>query len=291
MYNHFIEKMLRYSPEKSVTSYGIFWRKLLNPVLRKVAPLTVKRKIVFLNKAPLPKQPVIFVSTHGFKDDAVTAISIADRQVFVLNGSIRQMTYTADGISMWVVGTIMVDRNDKVSRSSAKAKLVRAIQLDTSVLIYPEGTWNKSPNDLMNKLFPGVYDVAEKTGALVVPIASVIVEKDIYAVRGEAFDITQYDRVNGMINLRDRMATLRYELIESYAKEKRGNLPFGQAATDYWKKYIDDLMAEVEFYDYEEELHTKFVDKTITTYEMAFEHLEFLKPNKNNAFLFDKRLI
>lgn len=291
MYNHFIEKMLRYSPEKSVTSYGIFWRKLLNPVLRKVAPLTVKRKIVFLNKAPLPKQPVIFVSTHGFKDDAVTAISIADRQVFVLNGSIRQMTYTADGISMWAVGTIMVDRNDKVSRSSAKDKLVRAIQLDTSVLIYPEGTWNKSPNDLMNKLFPGVYDVAEKTGALVVPIASVIVEKDIYTVRGEAFDITQYDRVNGMINLRDRMATLRYELIESYAKEKRENLPFGQEATDYWKKYIDDLMAEVEFYDYEEELHTKFVDKTITTYEMAFEHLEFLKPNKNNAFLFDKRLI
>lgn len=291
MYNHFIEKMLRYSPEKSVTSYGIFWRKLLNPVLRKVAPLTVKRKIVFLNKAPLPKQPVIFVSTHGFKDDAVTAISIADRQVFVLNGSIRQMTYTADGISMWAVGTIMVDRNDKVSRSSAKDKLVRAIQLDTSVLIYPEGTWNKSPNDLMNKLFPGVYDVAEKTGALVVPIASVIVEKDIYAVRGEAFDITQYDRVNGMINLRDRMATLRYELIESYAKEKRGNLPFGQEATDYWKKYIDDLMAEVEFYDYEEELHTKFVDKTITTYEMAFEHLKDLKPNKNNAFLFNKRLI
>jgi len=51
------------------------------------------------------------------------------------------------------------------------------------------------------------------------------------------------------------------------------------------------LMAEVEFYDYEEELHTKFVDKTITTHEMAFEHLKDLKPNKNNAFLFNKRLI
>lgn len=50
MYNHFIEKMLNLSPEDSVTYYGVFWRKLLSPILRKVAPITAKIKIVVLNK-------------------------------------------------------------------------------------------------------------------------------------------------------------------------------------------------------------------------------------------------
>lgn len=282
--------MTNFSPEKAVTPYGIFWRKMLSPILRKVAPLTAKRKIIFLRKEDLPQKPVIFASTHGFKDDAVAAIGIAGRHAYVLNGSVRQMTYTADGISMWAIGTIMVDRNNKESRASSKEKMVRALQLGTSILIYPEGTWNKSSNDLMNKLFPGVYDVAKATGALVVPIASVIVDDNIYAMRGQAFDITQYERKEGMIVLRDNLATLRYEIIEEKAQDLRDNLPKGKKAEEYWEKRTNDLMAEVEFYDYEEELHTKFIDKNITEYCDVFAHLQNIPINYNTAFLFNKRL-
>ena len=290
MYNRFIRKMINLSPEECVTHYGIFWRKLLSPILRKVAPITAKRKIVVLNKEELPKQPVIFASTHGFKDDAVTAIGIADRQVYVLNGSVRQMTYTVDGISMWAIGTIMVDRSNKDSRISSKDKMVRALQLGTSVLIYPEGTWNKSPNDLMNKLFPGVYDVAKATGTFVVPIASVIVGDKIYAKRGKPFNISQYDRKEGINILRDIMATLRYEIIEEKSTCLRDDLPKNEKSDEYWKNEIDGLMAEVEFYDYEEELHTKFIDKNITEYNDAFGHLQNISVNYNTAFLFNKRL-
>lgn len=282
--------MINFSPEKAVTPYGIFWRKLLSPILRKVAPLTVTRKITVLRKEKLPTKPVIFASTHGFKDDAVTAISVAGRQAYVLNGSVRQMTYTADGISMWVIGTIMVDRNNKISRASSKDKMIRALQLGTSILIYPEGTWNKSPNDLMNKLFPGVYDVAKATGALVVPIASVIVDDNIYAIRGQAFDITKYDRKDGMTALRDKLASLRYEILEEKAQDLRDNLPKGKKAEEYWNNQIDSLTAEVEFYDYEEELHTKFIDKNIVEYYDAFSHLDNITVSHNTAFLFNKRL-
>ncbi|MBQ4645065.1 MAG: 1-acyl-sn-glycerol-3-phosphate acyltransferase [Clostridia bacterium] len=291
MYNRFVEKMIHFSPEKAITSYGVFWRKLLSPILRNVAPLTAKRKIIVLHKEELPKQPVIFASTHGFKDDAVTAIGIVDRQVYVLNGSVRQMTYTADGISMWAIGTIMVDRKNKESRALSKDKMVRALQFGTSVLIYPEGTWNKSPNDLMNKLFPGVYDIAKTTGALVVPLASVIVGDTIYAKRGKPFNIAQYDRKEGVNTLRDIMATLRYEIIEEKSTDLRDNLPKNEKTDEYWKNEIDGLMAEVEFYDYEEELNTMFIDKNITEYSVAFAHLQNIPINHNTAFLFNKRLI
>ena len=49
-------------------------------------------------------------------------------------------------------------------------------------------------------------------------------------------------------------------------------------------------MAEVEFYDYEIELHTKYMDRTKVTTKEAFGHLEGLEPKRENAFLFDKRI-
>ena len=48
-------------------------------------------------------------------------------------------------------------------------------------------------------------------------------------------------------------------------------------------------MSEVKYYDYEEELHTKFVDKSVSSPEEAFAHLNRLIPCKENAFLFRKR--
>lgn len=44
-------------------------------------------------------------------------------------------------------------------------------------------------------------------------------------------------------------------------------------------------MAEVEFYDYDVELYTKYEDKNIVLLETAFAFLRSLKINKSNLFL------
>ena len=49
-------------------------------------------------------------------------------------------------------------------------------------------------------------------------------------------------------------------------------------------------MAEAEFYDYDIELHTKYRPKGITNPKEAFAFMEHLVPNRNNAFLFNKRV-
>ena len=61
-----------------------------------------------------------------------------------------------------------------------------------------------------------------------------------------------------------------------------------QKADKYWNDFIDGLMAEVEFYDYEVELNTKYRPKSITSPKDAFAFMEELVPNKNNLFLFKK---
>lgn len=290
MYNKCLEYLLDYRPEKTISNFGCFARKAINPIVRFAIPFLLPTKLEIIRWTELPDKPVIFASTHGFKEDINDAVVIAGRQAYILIGSLSQIFKSADGLAAWAAGTILVDRMDKESRVASKRKMVRALELGSSVIIFPEGTWNKSPNQMVSGLFPGVYDIAKETGALVVPIATHREGKKVYGIREEAFDIAAYDREEGMQVLKEKFGTMRWELMERYSQAKRSEFPYGQAAEEYWKRYIDDLMAEVEFYDYEIELHTKYVDRTKVTTKEAFGHLEELEPKNENAFLFDKRI-
>ena len=289
MYNKFLEKYLDYAPEKVVSKKGIVIRKIISPLLRFVVPfVTPNSKLTVVRRVKLPPKPVIFAATHGFREDVEHTVVMAGRQAYMLNGSMSQVFKSFDGITAWLAGMVIIDRTDKESRSSSIDKLVRVLELGSSVIMYPEGTWNKSSNELISGLFSGIYDVAQKSGALVVPIATYRSGKKSYGIREEAFDILQYDKEEGMRILRDKMATMQYELMENYGTASRSEFPYGKAADKYWKEFIDGLMAEVEFYDYEVELNTKYRPKGITSPKDAFAFMDSIVPNKNNIFLFGR---
>ncbi len=172
MYNRFLEYMLDNSPERCITKAGIIARKAISPLLRLVVPFTTPTKLKVVRRAKMPHAPVIFTATHGFKEDAEDTLLTAGRQAYILIGSLTQIFRSFQGISAWAAGAVLVDRMDKASRRASKRKLICALNLGASVIIFPEGTWNKSPNLMMNRLFPGVWDIAEATGAVVAPVAT-----------------------------------------------------------------------------------------------------------------------
>ena len=289
MYNKFIDRLLDNDPKKVLSKGSIRARKIISPVLRFAIPfVTPNSKLKVLRRTRLPKQPVLFAPTHGFREDIEHTVVMAKRQAYVLNGSLTQLYRSIDGITSWLAGVIPIDRTKKESRTSAKKKIVYALELGASVIMYPEGTWNKSPNQLMSGFFPGIYDVAKESGALVVPIATYRNGKKAYGIMEEAFDICAYDRETGLRVLRDKLATMQYEMMEQYGQAKRTDFPYGAEADVYWKQYVDDLMAQVKYYDYDVELHTKYVDKTVTSPEEAFAFLKMLEVKKENAFLWRK---
>lgn len=286
MYNKFIDRLLDNDPKKVLSKGSIRARKIISPVLRFAIPfVTPNSKLKVLRRAKLPNQPVLFAPTHGFREDIEHTVVMAKRQAYVLNGSLTQLYRSIDGITSWLAGVIPIDRTKKESRASAKKKIVYALELGASVIMYPEGTWNKSQNQLMSGFFPGIYDVAKESGALVVPIATYRNGKKAYGIMEEAFDICAYDRETGLRVLRDKLATMQYEMMEQYGQAKRTDFPYGAEADAYWKQYVDELMAQVKYYDYDVELHTKYVDKTVTSPEEAFAFLKTLEVKKENAFL------
>lgn len=287
MYNKFLEKLLDNNPQKVLSKRSIIIRKIISLILRFIVPfVTPNSKLTVVRRASIPNKPVIFAATHGFREDVEHTVVMTNRQAYVLNGSLPQVFKTFDGITAWIAGMILVDRDSKESRAASKDKMVYALKLGASIIMYPEGTWNKSPNQLVSGLFSGIYDVAKESRALVVPIATYRNGSKAYGIMEAAFNISEYDKATGIMLLRDKMATMQYEMIEAYGKCKRSDLPYGKAADAYWKKYIDDLMAEVKFYDYEMELHTKYREKGVTSQEEAFGFMDKLIPSKDNAFLF-----
>lgn len=290
MYNHPLKYLLKNDSNKVISRGGIIIRRLLSPLLRYVAaPLTTKNKLVIESCERLPKgQRLIFAATHGFVDDITMSMRAAGRHTYLLYGSLPDFFKTFHGIALWISGVILVDRSDRASRQAAKEKMVRALKLGTDILMFPEGVWNKSPNQIMLKLFPGIYDVATETGALIVPIASVEERGRVYVIMEKAFDITRYSRKEGLKILRDKMSTAKYGLMEKYAMAKRSEFPEPEK---YWYDFIESLIAATGYhYDRAVEDRAHFIDKSIVDYESAFEHLRHIVPCRENAFLFNAHL-
>lgn len=290
MYNKFLEYLLDNDPEKCISKAGIRFRQFISPLVRLVTPLTIPRKLKVIRRAKMPKAPVIFAAAHWFKEDAECTLLTAGKHAYMLIGALEQCFRSFQGITAWLIGPIFVNRLDKASRTASREKAIRAIKLGANLIVFPEGTWNKSPNKLIVGLFPGVYDIAKATSALVAPIATHREGKYVYGILDECFDITQYTRKEGMLVLKDKLATLRWELMEKYSPACLKDMPPAEEVDTYWENYINGLMAEVKYYEYEAELHTKFIDKNVVEASEAFAHLSDLQPNHNNAFLFNKRL-
>lgn len=290
MHNKFLEYLLENEPEKVMSKKGLIIRKILSPFVRNVvAPLSSKNKYHIDKNKNLPKdRPLIFAATHGLKDDIGMGIACTGRHIYLLFASLPDFYGTIDGPALWLNGVMLLDRKVKESRKAAKDKMEYAIHLGADILMYPEGTLNKTENLIVQKLFPGVYDVAQKTNALIVPVAIIQEGKDVYSKVCDAVDICQYEQQEGLTVLRDLMATAKYELMEEHSKISRTEIG---NAEEYWNAFLNDLVNQMlPFYDYEIENSSQYIDKNEITYSQVFEHLNNISPSLNNAFLFNKRL-
>ena len=286
----FFRYLLDNDPEKVMSDRGIKLRRLINPIVRGAMPLKTKTQLKILHRAELPDEPVIFACTHGFREDVEDSLITAGRHAYILVGSLEQFFNSRVGnMSGWLNGVILVNREDKESRAASKEKMKAALAKGVSVLMYPEGTWNVSPNKLIAGIFPGVYDVAKEAGVKVVPVATHRSDGMVYSLRGKALDITKHERAKGLQILRDKMATMKWKLYEHVGIKRRSTLPEGKEADAYWEKYIHALKAEVPHFEHELEEKAIFRHKGEALYDEVFSFMDKLLPHHGTAFLFNKR--
>lgn len=384
MYNKCFEYLLSNDPDDVISKSGILVRKAINPIYRKVIPFSTKNELIIERKEDVPKdKKIIYSATHGFRDDIVLTLKTIDSPVYLLYGSLLDFYYSIDGLALWLNGTIIVDRKDKKSRAAAILKMKRALELESNLLIYPERVWNKEQSLIVQKLYTGIYDVAEKEEALVVPIATIQEGNKCYSIQGSAYDITNFTKddcddikrlmhknlikcidlivyntkrgdtlkqklnyvleklktvnweqdISSIIkmldtisileneivktlrkdddielsirnllvqardakkiiavqNLRDKMATLKWELYEGHRRTTRESFSDFDPIFTYWDNYLEELIKTANgLYDYEIEDTAEYRDRNETSDIEVFRVLDNVEVTKQNALVLSK---
>lgn len=182
-------------------------------------------------------EPYIFVCNHTCPEDIETVLNILDRNTYLILGSIESLQYNPEMYLSFINGMIPFNIMDNKERKEVFQKMLRVLKTN-SILIFPEGSHNYSPNNLINPLFDGPVNLALQTKRKIVivtmvkdqensvsyidvsnPIDIEKIDVDLTGLNSNDYnEIEKYYIKSLSSNLRDRMATTVYHMISRHFK-------------------------------------------------------------------------
>jgi 1-acyl-sn-glycerol-3-phosphate acyltransferase len=114
--------------------------------------------------------PHIYVGNHGSYLDAI-AVCISIPQYFSPLGKVEMTKIPIFG-SIYKRIVVLIDRSSKESREQSVATLKSDISNGASILIFPEGTMNKSTSAL-SEFYDGAFRIAIETQTTLMPFVMI----------------------------------------------------------------------------------------------------------------------
>lgn len=224
-----------------------------------------------------PNEPYIFVCNHTCPEDIETVLNVLDRNSYLVLGSIESLQYNPEMYLSWLNGMIPFDILDKKQRKEVLEKMRRVLK-SNSILIFPEGSHNFSPNKLVNNLFDGPVNLALQTNRKIVVVTMI---KDFenntsYIDVSNPVDINQVD-VDVDVNL-----SMPEDIEKQYVKSLTSLIRDKMATSVYYivARHFKQLKRR-EHQNIEEELRTKKI-------EYAFEKLKWNRDVFESEYLTKK---
>lgn len=220
-------------------------RKLVRPILLKALPkkdFTVK----LINEVPQVGGNKIYVMNHSNKHDAPVACESIDEHVFILVG--KQPLELLDRIFFFLNGVVYVDRKDKESKRRGSEKMLQILRRGNSLLLCPEGTWNMTPSKPMLPLNWGVIDLARKANVPIIPLVIEYTSNLCLVKFGDPIYIDHdADKTEAIQHLEDVMATLKWDIWESFPIEKRSERLKDEFELEMQKRVADYPKLNLEY--------------------------------------------
>ena len=301
--------LLDENPELVLSKRGVEVRRIVNKIIKSCGDwfLSSSQKIEdreFLRNRNnnridfginLPDEPVIWAPNHGFRDDALATVLAIPRNGYFLFGSLPQFYNTTDGVTAWLNGSIMVNRNMPSSKKASIEKCKYAVDLGADLIIFPEGVWNKSPNKLVLDLWPGVYRIAKEKNIKIVPIIHYKRELHsldkgdvIHTVIDDPIDVSGMSEEEALRKLRDIYATWLIIMMERYGKSTREEEVKGfDNSTDKWDDLLEKRISTADRYYFDLETRCQYYDKKQDELISTWEDIA----NADNVNPYNARLI
>lgn len=176
-----------------------------------------KYKFDIINKEKIPnKKGLIFVSNHRDMIDPPIIMSLVGKRNMHL---LLKAEFLDSFASLFLkgIGCVFVKRDNSDSRIISKEKMIKIILNGGDVIMFPEGTRNKTESDLLDfKL--GAVSIAQITGAHIVPIAI----RKYFDDYNEKIFVEVGDAIT--VSYSDDICKKNQELMEEIRKMYNGNL-------------------------------------------------------------------
>lgn len=240
------EKGLELADSKLVIKF----KKSIHPFLLLLSKTKIGYKVQRQNKLSAKilnldsKRPIIFVCNHGTSYDIPIALGAIKKHTYVLMG--KQSLEEIDEMFFNLNGAIWVDRKNKEDMASSKEAMKELLGKHKNILVFPEGTWNtdapKERGKLLLNMKWGIIEIAQQANALIVPMA-LDYDPDARVCKykfGESIDVNGLSKQEGIDTVRDRMATLRWDLFETRQVVERESIDIEkelQVYENYKKEY------------------------------------------------------
>ncbi|MGN0431108.1 MAG: lysophospholipid acyltransferase family protein [Lachnospiraceae bacterium] len=271
-------------------------RKAIRPLLRGM--LWVSRKlqgyeIEILNRTEIPRgKPVIFAVSHIAKLDFEIISEVIKQQYFVLAADFIVVKGKFPGLFFWLNGVVYIDVLDKDDRKNSRDLMVKILEQNGNIMIFPEGAWNLSPNEIFYDIQLGAVDMALETGAVIIPISlEQYEEKKKFVINmGDVIDLNRMNestrecKLKKTSELRDILATLKYEIWEREGITKRSDIK-----SNYWSDFVLRRCAEWPGYDFHGQIDNCYIPKAKLEYWDLMRDLRNMKVSEANRFLFMKQ--
>lgn len=236
------------------------------------------------------KRPIIFAVTHiGKFDIEVVSEAIGDHY-YLLSGDYEHIQGIIDSPFLALNGVFYFNEKVKEDRKAVSEKMINHLSDGGNLMYFIEGTWNLTPNLPMLPCYWGIVDIAKKGNAIIVPVAVEQYGKNFKINIGKNFDMLNYDdtleaKSCAISDLRDTLSTLKWEIWETEPTLIRKDL-----TGDEWSSYIAERFREWPYFNEEYIDDLIYKPKNVVTKKEVYAPVKKLVPNKNNAFLFNKRL-
>ena len=202
------------------------YRKIIHPLFLKMTAVKTTGDLYVVGSFP-KKGSYLIVSNHVCMEDVKTLCKAVGRNFY-----------------------LVVDGDNNINNK----RIIELLKKRKNVAMYPEGTWNLSPNCFIMPMDDDCIKLSLESNIPIIPIVSLFDFRNRHTVIGEPF-VPSSDLNESIINLRDIMSTLIYNEIqriygesyflsphifsinlenEKYFHEKRSSI-----VEDYWDKYID----------------------------------------------------
>lgn len=223
----------KYIYENNIPVKGIKWRKRIHKIMFaiiKMKRVLLHQKLTILHdEREDTDKPIIYACTHIGRYDIEMALESIQDTCFLFLGSPGKLYRSLDGVLVYLFGFIGCDTTEKEDRYISKELAIRTLKQGGNILIFPEGAWNITENQVVMKLYTGTIEMAIRSGADIVPIAIEQYEKSFYINIGKNISLDKATNLNEKRrlcdDLRDILCTLKWEIWEQFPIVQRSSLP------------------------------------------------------------------